>query len=217
MTLELVEAAALLRFDPRAGWPDTFTGRQLASLQAHKNGVDTSSRAWAKEVGIWESAMWLGIDNGTLRGTETTGRRASWCHITAPDFAAFLAHMGEQPARLVAAWFKADGVQAAAPAQASPMPRAPAKGTTPKMGPKRQDLLTPLIRQAMRESGDSASPAAVFNVMREWAKQQNPPQPLFGVTDSGIQWVGADDAPRELSINALRARIQRTKETESAR
>lgn len=80
---------------------------------------------------------------------------------------------------------------------------------TPSHGVRRQraDLLTPLVQRAMQEA--STGPAEVFNLMREWASEKPPLQPLRGVTESGIKWSNANDDEQELTLDALRKRVKR--------
>lgn len=73
------------------------------------------------------------------------------------------------------------------------------------LGAGRSDLLTPLISAAAGELGDD--PASVFALLRKWAGDKRPP--LLGVTDRGVQWLTADDKPRELTLAAVRDRLRR--------
>ena len=142
-------------------------------------------------------------------------------HIAAQDFAAWLAAQGEEPSPHITAWFKARGVAAA---QAGPVPAAeqaappepvqaaPAAEKEPSQGRtrRRRDLLAPLVEKAQRECSNPSDSAEVFALLRNWAQIRPPLPPLFGVTEDGcIQWRDSNDNPKELSIDALRGRINR--------
>lgn len=148
VTLKLFEAArAIGGFDPANGWPETFTSQQLAYLQTHQPHIDRTE--WSRVAGPWLDAISQAVKSGRLPHTETTHpvmvrrptrdlskdslfgahyyevRPAQYKtvvhhHITAPDFAAFLAHIGEKPGRLMAAWLEAAGVKLDAPEREQP-------------------------------------------------------------------------------------------------
>jgi hypothetical protein len=98
------------------------------------------------------------------------------------------------------------------PREASPPKAAPEQGrrvvrhTFGDSG-RIADLLTPLIYDAMTEVGDY--PARVFTLLQAWAREAPPRRPLRGVTETGVQWIGADDGARELTLKQLRDRMRR--------
>lgn len=72
MTLELIEAARLLGFDPAPGWPDTFAHDRLAALQSWRNGMERKdSRSKTKN---WRELMELALASGAMEHTTTTER-----------------------------------------------------------------------------------------------------------------------------------------------
>ena len=75
--------------------------------------------------------------------------------------------------------------------------------------PRRQDLLAPLVKKALKECGSDA--ALVFSLMRQWAAEKPPRPPLVGVTEDGIQWRDSKDEVPTLSRRALSARIKRAR------
>lgn len=89
-------------------------------------------------------------------------------------------------------------------------PHKPAVQASPDAAPRRKsrcDLLKPIIEKAVEECGQDHT--LVFGLLRQWANQQPPRQPLRGVTEKGIQWVNAQDEAKELTINALKQRLER--------
>lgn len=72
---------------------------------------------------------------------------------------------------------------------------------------QRRDLLTPAIEIAQAEAKDATDTAEVFGILRNMAEARKPP--FIGVTDSGLKWRDASDEFNELSIDALRKRINR--------
>ena len=72
---------------------------------------------------------------------------------------------------------------------------------------RRVNALSPVVERAVRECGSDQA-AQVFALMQQWARQKNPPAPLRGVTETGIQWINAKDEPKELSLAALRERLR---------
>lgn len=183
-TLELIEAARLLKFNAATGWPQTFAHDQLAALQSWRKGMERKD--WFKEAATWRELFRLVVESDAMEHTTTTERvqvspqirrivnpgygSSEWTergfergfagaqisyvqpgqskevtrhHITASAFAAWLAAQGKEPAPLVAAWFKAQGVgtvPAGETTQAAPMVAESAstapdtsKGTPPKL------------------------------------------------------------------------------------
>lgn len=166
-TLELIEAARLLKFNAATGWPQTFAHDKLAALQTWHKGIERKD--WFKEAATWQELLRLVVESDAMEHTTTTERvqvtlairrtinpgfaSQDWDrrgfagaqvesrsflggtlvtgytqpardtdvtrhHIAAPAFAAWLAARGKEPAPLVAAWFKAQGVACPAPAPA---------------------------------------------------------------------------------------------------
>ena len=72
----------------------------------------------------------------------------------------------------------------------------------------RIDLLTPMIEKAVRECDGRTDSAEIFIILRTWAQEKPPRQPLMGVTDKGIQWTNSNDAPQELTRDALTKRLK---------
>lgn len=76
------------------------------------------------------------------------------------------------------------------------------------------DILSPLILRAWQDDeawsrGGEPTTASVFLTLREWAQSAQRPQPLMGVTESGIKWDdGSDNSPKELKKKALGERIK---------
>lgn len=157
LELKLIQAAKLAGFDCRKGWPETFTPDALAALQAGR--AQSESRDWRDALHLAIQTGGIGFTaeskekNPQRRFVQTaapvpvsnTGIRVRvgyWetaepkqrtvHHITARAFAEWLAVQGEHPSALIAAWFKAQGVAAAA--QAAPVP-APASQAVPEPVP----------------------------------------------------------------------------------
>jgi hypothetical protein len=73
---------------------------------------------------------------------------------------------------------------------------------------RRRNLLTPVIESAVRACDGRTDHAEVFNKLRAWAQEETPRQPLLGVTDKGIKWLGTNDEPKELDMKALQKRLR---------
>ena len=73
---------------------------------------------------------------------------------------------------------------------------------------QKRDLLTPLIDRAVIACDGRTDPAEVFGLLRQWAKEEPPRQPLFGSTGGTIQWLSATDKPNELTLDALSKRLK---------
>lgn len=134
-------------------------------------------------------------------------------HVTAQDFAAWLASEGVTPSPLVAEWFKHQGVAspAPAPAQHAAAPAAaPVAGSASSApGNARRDLLVPVIEAAQRECEDPFDPPAVWAALSQMAQAGK--RPLVGVTEEGIKWNDAEDNPQFFTIASLRDRLRRIK------
>ncbi len=72
MTLELIEAARLLGFDPATGWPGTFAHDGLAKLQSWHKGVERKD--WNLEAANWRKLMELALASGAMAHTTKTER-----------------------------------------------------------------------------------------------------------------------------------------------
>ena len=145
MSLELAQVNILLRQPAATDWPNAYAIKALAYLQTWHQGTDTPT--WNRTAAPWQSALHAAVERGVLPShpvTVTRTQRSRVCssgpwgepvplppppqqvevaHITATDFARWLAAQGEQPSKLLAAWFKAQGVTEAATAP-SPAPAA---------------------------------------------------------------------------------------------
>ena len=87
-TLELIEAAKLLRFDPANGWPETFTRHALAALHTWRKGIEL--KAWNDDAADWRKLVELAIQAGAIEHATTTERiktRAQGRRIVNPGFA----------------------------------------------------------------------------------------------------------------------------------
>jgi hypothetical protein len=135
VSLQLIKAARVLRFDAAAGWPEAFTTDQAIALQTWCEGIE--AKAWRAKADDLRRLLALALNADTVQVT-TTARTESvprsenreimpgqrrlmhWTehvqvktrHITAAAFAAWLAANELEPSHHVAAWFKALGVQA---------------------------------------------------------------------------------------------------------
>lgn len=72
MTLELIEAARLLKIDPAHGWPDTFDHSRIAALQSWHKGME--NKDWHTEAANWRKLLKLAIASGALSSATTTER-----------------------------------------------------------------------------------------------------------------------------------------------
>ena len=68
-TLELIEAARLLPFDPANGWPETLTPAQAARLQTWRKGMER--KEYREEAGTWLDLIQLVLANGEIEHTTT--------------------------------------------------------------------------------------------------------------------------------------------------
>jgi hypothetical protein len=73
---------------------------------------------------------------------------------------------------------------------------------------QRRNPIIPLIEKAVKACDGSTDKHEVFNVLRQWATEKPPRPPLIGVTEKGIQWLSANDEPKELSLDALAGRLK---------
>lgn len=71
---------------------------------------------------------------------------------------------------------------------------------------KRENVLSPIINQAIKECGNSKT-AEVWNKLRDYAKAQK--TPFYGIAEEGLQYMNQDDIPKALSKRALGDRLKR--------
>ena len=141
--------------------------------------------------------------------------------ITAAQAEAIFRGAGVEPDRVLKAWLAhhcpANTIEPAPAQPAQPLPPTPAPAAPPEavlMPPqaphKRQrgNPLLPLIERAVRDCDGRTDAHEVFNLLRQWAIEKPPRPPLMGVTDRGIQWLSANDEPKELTVDALGKRLK---------
>ena len=71
-TLELIEAARLLKFNAATGWPQTFAHDKLAALQTWHKGIERKD--WFKEAATWQELLRLVVESDAMEHTTTTER-----------------------------------------------------------------------------------------------------------------------------------------------
>jgi hypothetical protein len=74
---------------------------------------------------------------------------------------------------------------------------------------QRPDLLTPLIEKAQRGETDVFSAAVIWPKLCDMAECKT--TPFIGKTESGLQWIDANDSPQFLTKDALGDRLRRQK------
>ena len=74
---------------------------------------------------------------------------------------------------------------------------------------QRPDLLTPLIEKAQRGETDVFSAAVIWPKLCDMAECKT--TPFIGKTESGLQWIDANDNPQFLTKDALGDRLRRQK------
>lgn len=94
MSLQLIEAAKVLRFDPATGWPEQFTVKQAIALQTWHEGI--APKAWGSKAGDLHRLFDLDRDKGAVKVTTTTARECikPERHVTPPEL-----NLGTWPAR----------------------------------------------------------------------------------------------------------------------
>ena len=101
----------------------------------------------------------------------------------------------------------------AAPEQnaATPAPVVAVDASDAPAIPKNQrpDLLTPLIEKAQRGETDVFSAAVIWPKLCDMAECKT--TPFIGKTESGLQWIDANDNPQFLTKDALGDRLRRQK------
>lgn len=74
---------------------------------------------------------------------------------------------------------------------------------------QRPNLLTPLIEKAQRGETDLFSAAVIWPKLCDMAERKT--TPFIGKTESGLQWIDANDNPQFLTKDALGDRLRRQK------
>ncbi len=195
----------------RAGWPRAMNPARLGNLQFPREGIDPADQAASNAANTsvaWVLGALTGLcERGQVPCVRTTEHYGTDYLIQPGTFLDWLGAQGLAPSRFIVAWCRANGVEAEpTPEETVPPPAADRHPAT------RADLLTPVIKRAIREAGHGATSAQVFAILQHWARRRDPPPPLFGVCDGGIQWKDANDNPKELSQGALRDRMRRLKD-----
>ncbi|MDP2252256.1 MAG: hypothetical protein Q8K14_17690, partial [Hydrogenophaga sp.] len=75
MSLQLIEAARLLRFKPEQGWPETFTTDQATWIQTWKQEGE-AGRSFDARWKDLRSLLALALKAGTVQVTTTTATRS---------------------------------------------------------------------------------------------------------------------------------------------
>lgn len=70
-----------------------------------------------------------------------------------------------------------------------------------------KDALWPLILEAKEKASDPTNISAIYAILMEMARSENPPAPLLGVTEDGIQYLKSNDEVGYLTKNALNKRL----------
>lgn len=210
-----------------AGWPKLLWTAHLAALQfPFGQKCEGDSRPYYERQNFVMEALGGACQRGEIsckpiirRERELSGRtppeETLQFHLDPQTFLGWLWRNELKPSRFIVAWVKANRV--AVPEWATEPPPASAAipaTIVPEVQAKnnRPDLLDPLVQRAIREAGADASPAAVFNLLKQWAEQPDKPPPLKGVTETEeIQWENANGAWKELTRQALGARVRRAR------
>jgi hypothetical protein len=131
--------------------------------------------------------------------------------VTAPAFAAWLAAQGEVPSDHIAAWFEAVGVNHQSEAAPKPAPQPIVSSFSPTKK-KRQDDLSPVIKDAQRDASDPFDTAAIWLRLCEWAQAKEKKFPLMGVDGKNIQWrIDSMDGPKVFTKKMLSDRLGKEK------
>ena len=102
---------------------------------------------------------------------------------------------------------RAPAIDTATPAPAGPLVTASDAPAIPKN--QRPDLLTPLIEKAQSGETDPFSAAVIWPKLRNMAELKT--TPFIGITESGLQWIDANDSAKFLTKRALGDRLRRVK------
>lgn len=70
MSLQLIEAAKVLRFDPATGWPEQFTVNQVTALQTWHEGI--APKAWGSKADNLRRLFALDLGKGNVKVTTTS-------------------------------------------------------------------------------------------------------------------------------------------------
>lgn len=84
----------------------------------------------------------------------------------------------------------------------------PTGRTFPLLSRIKRDILTPVIELAATHCRNPTDVAELWTALQTLARQRTPP--LLGVTETGIQYLDSNDAPKEFTKRALRERIRRS-------
>ena len=114
----------------------------------------------------------------------------------------YSAHIPEREAAVLL-----EAVQA--PETATPAPGGAASNAPAIPKNQRPNLLTPLIEKAQRGETDLFSAAVIWPKLCDMAERKT--TPFIGKTESGLQWIDANDSPQFLTKNALGDRLRRQK------
>lgn len=128
--------------------------------------------------------------------------------VTAPAFAAWLTQEGEAQSVHIIAWCEAVGVADLALDAPSHVVASPLKPATVK-SIKNRDLITPRIEDAQRDVDDPFDTPSIWLKLRDMAEKRV--RPLYGASDTGIQWTDSNDEPKEMTLKMLRDRLGRQK------
>ena len=158
----------------------------------------------------FSSIDWRGYPTeGTLVQT-AVAKEVMVRQLAPADFKGWLAAQNLAPSEHIAAWFDAMGVAdapLAAPLAVVSIP--PQTTATIVKKSKNRDLMTPRIEDAQRNMSDPFDAPAIWSKLCTMA--ENKVRPLFGISDTGIQWKDGNDDPQELTLKMLRDRLGRQK------
>lgn len=75
--------------------------------------------------------------------------------------------------------------------------------------PDRRGLLWPIIEKAQKFAQNPSDANEVYLILRNWVETNPKETPFYGITPNGLQWINASDKPKELSLKALKGRLNR--------
>lgn len=81
--------------------------------------------------------------------------------------------------------------------------------STRYLGAQRRDILTPIIETAASQCRNGRDVAELWVKLQSLARART--APLIGVTENGIQYLDANDTPKEFTLKALRGRLRRAR------
>jgi hypothetical protein len=224
-----------------ASWPETLTHGQLAALQYPYNATETDKvrlavkradyildcckggelphtaetknkmTSPAKTVDTGRHVTFLGAAAREVYTVPAEYKEVPTYTVTAPAFAAWLAAQGEVPSDHIAAWFEAVGVNHQSEAAPKPAPQPIVSSFSPTKK-KRQDDLSPVIKDAQRDASDPFDTAAIWLRLCEWAQAKEKKFPLMGVDGKNIQWrIDSMDGPKVFTKKMLSDRLGKEK------